>query len=178
MADSRAAGGVELVLGGVRSGKSGYAERRALGLVGIDRWVYVATGRAGDDEMAARIAHHRAHRDVRWQTVEESRGLAGVLAEYDDPRCCVLVDCLTLWLSHCLATDCWVDERRALLAGLGACRSRVLLVSNEVGSGIVPLGELSRRFADEAGRLHQDLARLSTRVTLVVAGLPLMLKEA
>ncbi len=125
--------------------------------------------------MAERIAHHRAHRDARWRTVEAPLGLADVIAAYDAPGTVVLVDCLTLWLSNALAVDTWAAERDALLAVLPGCMARVLLVSNEVGSGIVPLGELSRVFVDEAGRLHQALAALCPRVSLVVAGLPLSL---
>lgn len=165
-----------LILGGARSGKSGYAEQCALAAPGIRQWVYVATADAGDAEMDARIRNHRAARDARWHTVEETTRLASVLAAYDDAETCVLVDCLTLWLSNCLARDCWIAERDALIDTVAASRSRLLLVSNEVGSGVVPLGEMSRRFVDESGRLHQRLGELCGRVTLVVAGLPLTLK--
>ncbi|MGB7757206.1 MAG: bifunctional adenosylcobinamide kinase/adenosylcobinamide-phosphate guanylyltransferase [Salinisphaera sp.] len=168
--------GHHLVLGGARSGKSAYAEREALAVPGASRWIYIATGQAHDAEMAERIAHHRAHRDARWRTVEAPLGLADVIAAYDAAGTVVLVDCLTLWLSNALAVDTWAAERDALLAVLPGCTARVLLVSNEVGSGIVPLGELSRVFVDEAGRLHQALAALCPRVSLIVAGLPLSLK--
>ncbi|MES1952195.1 adenosylcobinamide kinase/adenosylcobinamide-phosphate guanylyltransferase [Salinisphaera sp. S4-8] len=170
----------ELVLGGTRSGKSRHAETRALSL-DVSRWVYVATALAGDEEMAARIQHHRAQRDARWQTIEAPQALGACLRRLDAPDRCILVDCLTLWLSNCLGDEthpgCWAEERDALLAAVDASRARLLFVSNEVGSGIVPLGALSRRFADEAGRLHQALAARCDRVTLVVAGLPLTLKE-
>ncbi|MES1947644.1 bifunctional adenosylcobalamin biosynthesis protein CobP [Salinisphaera sp. C84B14] len=169
-----------LVLGGTRSGKSRHAETRALSLP-VARWFYVATAQAGDDEMAARIQHHREQRDTRWQTVEAPRALGACLRRLDGPDRCILVDCLTLWLSNCLAEDTgtltWAEERDALLATVDASRARLIFVSNEVGSGIVPLGALSRRFADEAGRLHQALAACCDTVTLVVAGLPLTLKE-
>lgn len=169
-----------LILGGVRSGKSRYAETRALSL-DVSRWCYVATARAGDAEMAARIRHHREQRDPRWQTVEAPLGLGACLRRLDAPHTCILVDCLTLWLSNCLADEAdagrWAAERDALLAAVADSRARLVFVSNEVGSGIVPLGALSRRFADEAGRLHQALAAHCDTVTLVVAGLPLTLKE-
>lgn len=165
-----------LILGGARSGKSGYAEQRGLEAPGVRRWVYVATGDAGDDEMAARIRHHRASRDARWHTVEEPVHLASVLRRHNEPETCVLVDCLTLWLSNCLARDCWQAEGEALIEAVNASRANLLLVSNEVGSGVVPLGETSRQFVDESGRLHQRLAERCDRVTLVVAGLPLELK--
>ncbi|ERJ18796.1 Adenosyl cobinamide kinase-adenosyl cobinamide phosphate guanylyltransferase protein [Salinisphaera shabanensis E1L3A] len=168
----------ELVLGGTRSGKSGYAEAQALSL-SVSRWVYVATAQAGDDEMAARIQHHREQRDARWQTVEAPQALGDCLRRLDAPDTCILVDCLTLWLSNCLGDEAqrWAEEREALLAAVDDSRATLIFVSNEVGSGIVPLGALSRRFADEAGRLHQALAERCDRVMLVVAGLPLTLKD-
>lgn len=170
---------LQLILGGVRSGKSKLAEQRAQSLAGTDRQlVYVATGAAGDAEMQQRIAKHQAQREhVNWLTVEEPIGLANVLQQYSDKQYVILVDCLTLWLSNCLHSDCWQEQRAALLASLSALSADVILVSNEVGSGIVPLGELSRRFADESGWLHQALAEQSEQVDLVVAGLPLNLKN-
>lgn len=167
-----------LILGGARSGKSAFAERCALAAPDVSRWVYVATGQAYDAEMASRIRHHRARRDARWTTVEAPLELASTLAAHDDRATCVLVDCLTLWLSNALAADTWPAERDALLDAVAASRARLLLVSNEVGSGIVPLGTLSREFVDAAGRLHQALAARCARVTLVIAGLPTTLKEA
>ena len=166
---------LELVLGGARSGKSKLAEQRARD--GGHHLLYVATASAGDDEMAQRIAHHRARRGREWQLVEAPRGLADtLLAEHRRDRC-ILVDCLTLWLSNCLHHECWQQERDALLKALPHLSGRIIFVSNEVGSGIVPLGELSRRFADESGFLHQQLAQICQRVTLTVAGLPLELKN-
>lgn len=173
MPDSRK----HLILGGARSGKSGFAERQALAAPGLRHWVYVATADAGDAEMDERIRQHRAERDARWRTVEEPIRLASALAACDDAETCVLVDCLTVWLSNCLAGDCWAAERDALIDAVAASRARLLLVSNEVGSGVVPMGEMSRRFVDESGWLHQRLAGLCDRVTLVTAGLPLTLKE-
>lgn len=167
-----------LILGGARSGKSGHAERQALAAPDARRWIYVATASADDAEMATRIRHHRATRAACWQTVEQPTALAATLQAHDDAHTCVLVDCLTLWLSNCLARDCWPRERDALLDAVNATQARLFLVSNEVGSGVVPLGQMSRRFVDESGRLHQRLAALCERVTLVTAGLPLTLKPA
>ena len=164
----------QLVLGGARSGKSAYAEAQAA--ASRQRLVYLATAEAGDAEMAQRIAHHRSGRDPGWLTVEEPLALAAQLAALNEAHNHIVVDCLTLWLSNCLATGCWEQQREALLALLPEVRATLYLVSNEVGSGVVPLGELSRRFVDESGRLHQQLATHCDRVTLVVAGLPLTLK--
>lgn len=167
----------ELILGGARSGKSALAERLAAesGLA----VVYIATATAGDTEMAERIAHHQARRPAGWGLVEEPLRLAAALQDAASPDRCLLVDCLTLWLNNLLAAEdktLFRRERAALLETLPTLPGRVLLVSNEVGMGIVPLGELSRRFCDEAGRLHQDLAQICERVVFVAAGLPLILK--
>ncbi len=166
----------ELILGGARSGKSALAEQRARdsGLA----VTYIATATAGDGEMARRIARHRADRPSGWRTVEEPLQLARVLHAEAAPDRCLLVDCLTLWLSNLLAEGDAVLERQqaALLDTLPQLPGEILLVSNEVGLGVVPVGELARRFVDEAGRLHQRLARRCERVTLVVAGLEYPLK--
>lgn len=168
----------ELILGGARSGKSRLAERRAeaSGLA----VTYVATSRPLDDELQQRVAHHRARRPAHWGLVEEPHALADVLRRHAAPERCLLVDCLTLWLTNLLMLDDdarLADERDALLACLPALPGQVLLVSNETGLGVVPLGELTRRYVDEAGWLHQALAERCERVTLVVAGLPMTLKE-
>ena len=166
-----------LILGGARSGKSALAER--LALESGKEVVYIATAQAHDAEMAARIAHHRDRRPAHWQSVEEPLALAGALRAYARPDRCVLVDCLTLWLSNLLGdTD---DQRlgreyEGLLEVLPALPGELLFVSNEVGLGVVPMGELTRRFVDEAGRLHQALAARCERVLFVAAGLPLPLK--
>ncbi|MHB9119094.1 MAG: bifunctional adenosylcobinamide kinase/adenosylcobinamide-phosphate guanylyltransferase [Burkholderiales bacterium] len=167
----------ELILGGARSGKSALAEKRARES-GLDV-AYIATATAGDGEMAQRIAHHRARRPEGWALVEEPIRLAAALQQHAAAGRCLLVDCLTLWLNNLLAEAdeaVFRRERDALLAALPGLPGRILLVSNEVGMGIVPLGELSRRFCDEAGRLHQELAQVCGRVTFVAAGLPLILK--
>lgn len=166
-----------LILGGARSGKSALAERLAddCGLA----VTYVATAQAGDGEMAARIVHHRARRPPHWACIEEPLALVEVLREHAAAERCLLVDCLTLWLSNLLADP---DPRRlqreceALSALLPSLPGRVLLVGNEVGLGVVPMGELSRRFVDEAGRLHQALAARCDQVLFVAAGLPMALK--
>ncbi|WP_093571267.1 bifunctional adenosylcobinamide kinase/adenosylcobinamide-phosphate guanylyltransferase [Methylobacterium sp. 174MFSha1.1] len=164
-----------LVLGGARSGKSRYAEGLIEAMPGP--WRYVATAQAWDDEMRARIAEHRARRSVPWETVDAPRDLASAIARAPAGRP-VLVDCLTLWL-----TNAMLDEGADLAAETGAlveaCRAAagpLVLVSNEVGFGIVPENALARRFRDEAGRLHQRLAAMADRVVLVVAGLPMIIK--
>jgi adenosylcobinamide kinase/adenosylcobinamide-phosphate guanylyltransferase len=166
-----------LILGGARSGKSALAERLA-GESGRSV-VYVATAQAGDEEMATRIAHHRARRSAQWACVEEPLYLVDVLQEHARGDRCILVDCLTLWLSNLLgASDaqCLERERNQLLDALPTLPGDIIMVSNEVGLGIVPMGKLTRRFVDEAGRLHQSVAAASERVLFVAAGLPLALK--
>jgi adenosylcobinamide kinase/adenosylcobinamide-phosphate guanylyltransferase len=165
---------IELIIGGARSGKSALAERRA---ADSDLAVcYVATGEPGDAEMRERIAHHRARRPDHWQTVEEPLHLAAVLAAEAAPERCLIVDCLTLWLTNLLLGPGLEEERARLLETLPSLPGRVILVSNEVGWGIVPINDLARRFADEQGRLNQQVAAVADRVTLVAAGLPLELK--
>jgi adenosylcobinamide kinase / adenosylcobinamide-phosphate guanylyltransferase len=166
-----------LILGGARSGKSALAEKLA-DESGCEV-VYIATAQAGDEEMAVRIAHHRARRSTQWFCVEEPLSLAKVLREQAHAGRCLLVDCLTLWLSNLLGdadAGRFERERDMLLTVLPHLPGEVLMVSNEVGLGIVPMGELTRRFVDEAGRLHQSIAAVSERVLFVAAGLPLVLK--
>lgn len=161
-----------LVLGGARSGKSRYAES----LFGPGPRRYIATAQAFDQEMRARIAAHRAGRaEAGWETDEEPLDLAGALRRAAaDP---VLVDCLTLWLSNLMLTDSALTPALAAAeAALAERGAQTVLVSNEVGFGIVPENALARRFRDEAGRLHQRLAAQADRVVLVVAGLPMRVK--
>jgi adenosylcobinamide kinase/adenosylcobinamide-phosphate guanylyltransferase len=163
-----------LVLGGARSGKSRYAEGLITALP--PRWTYVATAQAGDDEMAARIAAHRARRGGGWQTVEAPHDLAGALRAAP-PGMPVLVDCLTLWLSNRMLADADLDQEAAALEQILRPRDAPsVLVANEVGSGIVPDNALARRFRDRQGLLNQRLAACADRVVLVVAGLPLIVK--
>ena len=168
---------LELILGGARSGKSRLAEKLASesGLAVS----YIATSQALDGEMSARIQQHRQRRPVQWALLEEPLELARVLGEQAAADRCLLVDCLTLWLSNLLMLDDQARlaaERDALLACLGGLPGRIILVSNETGLGVVPLGELTRRYVDEAGWLHQALAECCQRVVFTVAGLPMVLK--
>lgn len=165
----------ELILGGARSGKSKLAESRARS--SGKELVYVATATAGDAEMSRRIAQHQQERGSGWTLIEEPLDLAQTLKKNDSAERCILVDCLTLWLSNCLHQECWPQHRDALLAALPQLRGHIILVSNETGLGVVPIGELSRQFVDEAGFLHQALASLCDQVTLTVAGLPMSLKS-
>jgi adenosylcobinamide kinase/adenosylcobinamide-phosphate guanylyltransferase len=179
----------ELIIGGARSGKSVLAEKRAMesGL----QVVYVATAQALDGEMERRIAHHRARRPAAWGLVESPLGLAEALRRNAAEGTCLLVDCLTLWLSNMLfagnaarqaeageAIDCALfrDEVQSLIECLPQLPGWVILVSNEVGWGLVPMAAVSRLFADEQGRLNQRVAAVCDKVTLVAAGLPLVLK--
>jgi adenosylcobinamide kinase/adenosylcobinamide-phosphate guanylyltransferase len=175
---------VTLVLGGARSGKSAYAESLAESLIvrasGTDGGaLYIATAEPGDEEMAERIRRHQGRRGGAWATIEEPLELADMLRRVSDPARPVLVDCLTLWLSNVMAADRDVDaEVAALTEGLGDLAGPVVLVSNEVGLGVVPATPLGRAFRDHAGRLNQAVARRADRVVFVVAGLPLALKDA
>jgi adenosylcobinamide kinase / adenosylcobinamide-phosphate guanylyltransferase len=165
-----------LVLGGARSGKSRYAE--ALIEEAAPEALYLATAEALDDEMRARIRHHRARRGARWTTREAPLDLAAALVELARPERPVLVDCLTLWLSNLLIAGRDVDAATAgLLATLPRLAGPVVLVANEVGLGIVPDNALARAFRDHAGRLNQAVAAEAQRVVLVAAGLPLVLKD-
>ncbi len=166
-----------LILGGARSGKSRHAQNLAEAS-GLDVTV-IATGQARDAEMAARIARHQEERPAHWHTVEEPVRLAETLKLAAGAGQCLLVDCLTLWLMNLLEASetVFAQERAALLTALPTLSGDVLLVSNEIGLGVIPMGELSRRFVDEAGWLNQDIARLADAVTFIAAGLPLAMKS-
>jgi adenosylcobinamide kinase/adenosylcobinamide-phosphate guanylyltransferase len=162
-----------LVLGGARSGKSGYAE--SLVMATPPPWVYVATAQAMDDEMADRIAHHRRRRGAGWHTIEAPHALADAIDAA--PAGAILVDCLTLWLTNRMLAEADIDaETGHVEAALARRGGLAVLVSNEVGFGIVPENALARRFRDLQGRLNQRLATRADRVVLVVAGLPLIVK--
>ena len=165
-----------LVLGGARSGKSRFAE--ALAEADERSLLYIATGAGGDAEMAERIAHHRNRRGQRWTTIEEPVDLAGALSAACSPERVVLVDCLTLWLTNLiLAENEDADAREtAFLDALAHASGPVVLVSNEVGLGIVPDNALARDFRDRAGRLNQWTADICDAVYFIAAGLPLALK--
>jgi adenosylcobinamide kinase/adenosylcobinamide-phosphate guanylyltransferase len=176
LTEAATAGGVRrtLVLGGARSGKSRYAESLFAALP--PPWIYVATAEGRDTEMAERIANHRAQRATGWQTIDAPHDLASALgtAPSGDP---LLVDCVTLWLSNRMLASADMDcEIRALETALDRRAGPVVLVSNEVGSGIVPDNALARRFRDLQGQLNQRLAACADRVVLVVAGMPLIVK--
>lgn len=166
-----------LVLGGARSGKSRFAEGLARD-TSLDRF-YLATGRAWDDEMRARIAAHKADRaNDGWTTHEEPVDLVGALKALDQPERVILVDCLTLWVTNLMMEEGRdVDaDGAALAASLGELKSTVIFVSNEVGLGIVPENKMARAFRDHAGRLHQAIAAQAADVYFVAAGLPLKMK--
>ena len=166
-----------LILGGVKSGKSRLAEQRAIkSKLAV---CYVATARADDSEMQQRIALHQQQRPAHWTTIEVPLNLAAALQQLDNTDKCILVDCLTLWLTNLLLSDdenLLTNEIQRLLETLPTLQADIILVSNETSMGIVPMGELTRRFCDEAGRLHQQLAALMDNVILTVAGLPHALK--
>ncbi len=162
-----------LVLGGARSGKSRYAE----GLIAAlpPPWAYVATAEAHDHEMATRIRAHRARRGASWRTIEAPRDLVTALAACE--RMPVLIDCLTLWLSNLMLAEDDIDtEIENLERSLTVSTAPIVLVANEVGSGIVPEFPLGRKFRDLQGTLNQRMAARADRVMLMVAGLPLVLK--
>lgn len=164
-----------LVLGGARSGKSRYAEW----LIGAypPPWIYVATAEAKDEEMAKRIAAHKARRGAEWQTVEAPQALIEALGGAPGGAA-VLVDCLTLWLSNLMEAGADIEaETAALKKALIKRTGPAVLVSNEVGLGIVPDNALARRFRDLQGRLNQDLAEQAARVVMMVAGVPVPVKS-
>jgi adenosylcobinamide kinase / adenosylcobinamide-phosphate guanylyltransferase len=178
---------IDFILGGARSGKSAYAER--LALASGAPVSYIATARIGDAEFAARVAHHRARRPAGWALIEAPLDLAEALRQADGAGRVVLIDCLTLWLANLLCpTETgpddsgfaplpdWEARLDAFADALPRCRARVLVVSNEIGLGVIPMGTLTRRYVDELGRLNQRIAALSQRVTLMVAGLPMTVK--
>lgn len=187
---------ITLVLGGARSGKSVYAEK--LAIASNLPVTYIATAQVYDDEFKQRVAHHQARRPAHWHLVESSHFLSDALranshkasrasenARYKSNAAekCIIVDCLTLWLAQCICPDCmpptgvtWANEREKLLALLPTLSEQIILVSNEVGMGIVPLGEINRQFQDEQGRLNQAIAAIADKVSFIAAGLPLKLK--
>ena len=168
---------LQLILGGARSGKSRLAEK--LAAESGCAVTYIATSQPLDGEMNERVRHHRERRPEHWALIEEPVELARVLRDNARADACLLVDCLTLWLTNLLVLEDLQRlnaERDALLECLAELPGEILFVSNETGMGVVPLGELTRRYVDEAGWLHQALAERCQRVVLTVAGLPLTLK--
>jgi len=170
-------GQITLILGGTRSGKSSFAQK--LAEESENQLVYIATAEAFDQEMAERIKRHQHDRGPDWQTIEESRDIAATIAARSSPQVTILVDCLTIWLSNLMLTDTDIEAAsEKLIDALKAAPGSVILVSNEVGSGIVPESPLGRKFRDEAGRMNQRVAAVSNNVALIVAGLPLWLKSS
>ena len=166
-----------LVLGGARSGKSAFAQSLAEG-AGSER-LYFATAAAGDAEMAERIARHKADRGAGWTTLEEPLALAEELAVRARPGFVVLVDCLTLWLSNLmLAGRDIAAEVARLTDAIGGLEGPAVLVSNEVGLGLVPETKLGREFRDWQGRANREVAEACDAVVLVGAGLPSLIKPA
>jgi adenosylcobinamide kinase/adenosylcobinamide-phosphate guanylyltransferase len=176
------------ILGGARSGKSAYAE--TLAAATGKEVIYVATAQAGDGEMAARIARHRQQRDSAWTTIEEPLALGALVEKWSAPDRVILIDCLTIWLSNLLFSEdknypdigeiippaCFHEQRERFLQALEQASGDVILVSNEVGMGVIPQGAISRWFVDEAGRMNQSVAAKCDRALLIAAGLPLVLK--
>lgn len=168
---------IQLILGGARSGKSRLAEQSALS--SALPVTYIATAQAWDDEMQARIAHHQAQRPAEWLLIEEPLHLAECLQRIDQASQMILVDCLTLWMSNLLMQEdarMQADECAKLLQVLPELQSDIILVSNETGLGVVPMGQISRKFVDESGRLHQQLGQIADKVVFCVAGFPMILK--
>jgi len=179
---------LHFILGGARSGKSAHAERLALQHGGPV--TYLATARIGDPEFAARVAVHQARRPAAWQLVEAPLDLGEALDAASLPGQVVLIDCLTLWLANLLcpvaddssgaagAAGDWQQHIERFALALARSRAQVLVVSNEIGLGVVPMGSLTRLYVDELGRLNQRIAALCGQVTLMVAGLPMTVKAA
>jgi adenosylcobinamide kinase/adenosylcobinamide-phosphate guanylyltransferase len=171
---------ITLVIGGARSGKSRFAEKLALQLCDDHAYLpyYVATSQARDAEMHTRIQHHQARRDDRWTTLEEPLQLAELISQYSTPGRVLLVDCLTLWLSNLMEDQAHLpSQTESLQAALKQSSGPVILVSNEVGQGIVPDNKLARDFRDEAGLLNQAIAHTAGTVYFIVAGHPVSLKS-
>ena len=168
----------ELILGGARSGKSHYAEVSAAESC-LDV-IYVATAQAHDDEMQQRIEHHQQRRPEHWRLIEEPINLISVLQGNASSSTCILVDCLTLWISNQLCSETHKNHIEnninELVETVSKLPGRIIFVSNEVSMGIIPMGEINRQFVDEAGRLHQRLAAVCDNVILMVAGIPSQIK--
>ncbi len=168
---------IQLILGGARSGKSRLAEQTAKDS-GLSV-TYIATAQALDTEMQERIHHHQKQRPADWQVIEEPYSLAERLQQIDAADQLILVDCLTLWMTNLLMHEdqnLQTTECQKLLDVLPGLQSQLILVSNETGLGVVPMGEISRKFVDESGRLHQQLGQIADKVVFCVAGFPMILK--
>lgn len=175
----------QLILGGVKSGKSRYAEQQVKAWVAqpgnSDREViYLATAEnREDDDFSGRISRHRAQRPAEWKTIEEPLDVSTVIADASGASQCILLECLTLWVSNLLRDEASLSEHiDDFCETLDAYEGEIILVSNETGLGIIPPNALARRFGDEVGILHQRLAVLCDEVVLTVAGLPTLLKTS
>lgn len=166
----------ELILGGARSGKSRMAETKAKAS-GLDV-TYIATATIYDNEMQQRVNRHKDDRPKHWALIEEPIYLAKAISTVP-PTQCIVIDCLTLWVTNVLLTEddaLFTEQKAALLDAIRTCQCHLILVSNETGMGVIPLGQITRRFVDESGWLHQEIATIADQVTLSVAGLPHILK--
>ena len=167
-----------LVLGGIKSGKSRFAE--SLATETGRSVVYIATASADDNEMRQRIEHHKKSRPSQWHVIEEPIELGRMIKMHSSKQCCLLIDCLTLWLTNLLLHEnksTLLQQKAELINSVSRAPGPIIFVSNETSLGIVPMGELTRQFCDEAGLLHQELAALCDNVVLTVAGLPQFLKR-
>lgn len=174
-ADPVKKGQITLILGGTRSGKSSFAQKRAE--ESGKKLIYIASAEALDEEMTERIKRHQRDRGPDWQTVEENRDLAAAIAAHSTPQTIILIDCLTIWLSNLMLAEADIEVALGkLVNAMQLALGRIILVSNEVGSGIVPESALGRKFRDEAGRLNQHIAAAASDVALITAGLPIWLK--
>lgn len=173
---------ITFILGGARSGKSKLAEKLATEFELSGKSVfYIATATAFDDEMTDRIAHHQNSRPTHWQTIETPIYLADTIYDLSQKDCVILVDCLTLWISNLLFMDndeIFLSQTEVFLTTLQNLPSNceLILVSNETGLGVVPMGQLTRKFVDESGFLHQKIAQIADKVRFCVAGLTMDLK--
>lgn len=168
---------LQLILGGARSGKSRLAEQIAKDST-LDV-IYIATAQAWDDEMQSRIKHHQQQRPDHWLVIEENIYLADRLLQIDQENQVILLDCLTLWMTNLLMheqVELQIQQCQKLLDVLPRLKSDIILVSNETGLGVIPMGEISRKFVDESGRLHQQLGQIANKVVFCVAGFPMTLK--
>lgn len=169
---------ITLVLGGARSGKSGYAENLAAQT--NQNVIYVATAQIRDKAIQERVDLHQQSRPGEWLTIESPLELGSVLQKHTKQGSTLLVDCLTMWVTNLLCEEdskaALKKEQQSFFSSLDMIEGDVIFVSNEVGMGIIPMGELTRDYVDIAGRLHQDIAALADHVVLVVAGLPLVIK--
>ncbi len=175
---------IHLIIGGARSGKSKYAEKQATLICSNPspekNIIYIATATIEDNEMAQRIKHHQQHRPKDWQVIEEPFNLSQILQKHVTSQQTIIIECMTLWLTNWLChkdIKQWQAEKQAFIEILKNSHANIFIVSNEVGSGIIPMGQLNRDFVDQSGWLNQSLSKIADQVTLVVAGCPLELKD-